>query len=150
MSKDDGIIINTIGYVEDVTRALFFTTAGVVTLAGTFTLGPIDLPRTGYNFFIGDMPTLKRDLTEYVREGIRRDYAESDVEKVLSKELGVNLEDGVVNPQSVSTEKLWDASEDYARSEYEKWVWPTLDNNYVKGKTAAELASEGKLKGGIR
>lgn len=108
-------------------------TFGLAFLIGTFALGPIDFPRTVYNTFVGDTPLIKNRLTAYVREGIKREnlaLKNSEIEQMLASELRVNLENGDVNPQNVAMERLWDASEDYAKSEYQRWVWPTLDNDY--------------------
>jgi hypothetical protein len=72
---------------------------GIAGLVATLMLGPIDLGRSVYNQIIGDTPILKRELLDYSRRDIL----------------------------NVSIEKLWDASEDHARSLYQRWVWPSLD-----------------------
>jgi|SRR3989344_5689958 len=117
-------------------------TLGLAFTIGTFAMGPIDFPRIVYNTFIGDTSIIKSRLTEYVKEGIRREVSgldDSQIERVLSRELDVGLENGVVNPQSVTMEKLWDASEDYASSWYQRWVWPTLvDGDYSTKEVKAE------------
>lgn len=103
---------------------------GIAGLVATLALGPIDLGRSVYNQLIGDTPVLKRELLGYTRRDIQSrnpDYAAQQVESKLAKELSYKLEGDKINPQDVSIEKLWDASEDHARSGYQRWVWPSLD-----------------------
>ena len=103
---------------------------GIAGLVATFTLGPIDLGRSVYNQIIGDTPILKRELLDYTRRDIQRknpNYNAQQVEKDLASELGYRLDGDKIDPQDVSIERLWDASEDHARSWYERWVWPSLD-----------------------
>ena len=120
-------------------------TLGTAFIIGTFTLGPIDLPRTVYNMLIGDTPLIKSRLTGYVREGIKRKYPaldSSEVEQRLARELDVRLEnDGVVDPQGASMEELWDRSEDYPLSGYGRWVWPSLKNDYSNGQETKAIST---------
>ena len=106
------------------------TTIGIAGLVATFALGPIDLGRSVYNQIVGDTPVLKRQLLDYSRSGIQREnpgYSTQEIENKLRKELGHKLDGEVINPQDVEIGKLWDASEDHARSFYERFVWPSLD-----------------------
>ena len=102
--------------------------AGIV---ATFALGPIDLCRSVYNQIIGDTPVLKRRLTNYVRRGISKEHSGYELQKVeelLAYELNISIsENGKVDPNQASIENLWDASEDNARSLYQRWVWPSLN-----------------------
>ncbi|PIN73771.1 hypothetical protein COV20_06140 [Candidatus Woesearchaeota archaeon CG10_big_fil_rev_8_21_14_0_10_45_16] len=103
---------------------------GIAGLVATLALGPMDLGRSVYNQIIGDTPILKRELLDYTRRDIQRSnpkYTVQQVEGNLANELGYKLEGDKIDPQDVSIEKLWDASEDHARSWYQKWVWPSLD-----------------------
>jgi len=103
---------------------------GIAGLVATLVLGPIDLGRSVYNQIIGDTPILKRELLDYTRRDIQRsnsNYTAQQVEVSLANELGYKLEGDKIDPQDVSIEKLWDASEDHARSWYQRWVWPSLD-----------------------
>jgi len=103
---------------------------GIAGLVATLALGPIDLGRSVYNQIIGDTPILKRELLDYTRRGIQRknpNYNTQQVEKDLANELGYRLDGDKIDPQDVSIEGLWDASEDHARSWYQRWVWLSLD-----------------------
>ncbi len=110
---------------------------GIAGLVATFALGPIDLGRSVYNQIIGDTPILKRELLDYSRIDIQRkhpDYSDLEIETELAHELGhtrytLELDAGThkIDPQEISIEKLWDASEDHARSQYQRWIWPSLD-----------------------
>ena len=99
----------------------------MVALAGsiaTFTLGPIDLARTAYNFSIGDAPVMKLELGDYVRRNLAVRAGNDNVEDNLAATLGTTYTPGEkVDLQKVSTEVLWDASEDYAPSTFERWFW---------------------------
>jgi len=103
---------------------------GIAGLVATLALGPVDLGRSVYNQIIGDTPILKRELLDYTRRDILRsnpNYTAQQVEGSLANELGYKFEGDKIDPQNVSIEKLWDASEDHARSWYQRWVWPSLD-----------------------
>ena len=103
---------------------------GIAGLVATFALGPIDIGRSVYNQIIGDTQILKRELLDYTRRDIQRNpryYTAQQVERDLANELGYRLYGDKIDPQDVSIEKLWDASEDHARSWYQRWVWPSLD-----------------------
>ena len=104
--------------------------AGAATLVATFSLGPIDFGRSVYNQIIGDTPVLKRHLTNYARKGIIREnpnLKKAGIELKLSNKLNAPIRsDGTVDPLQASIENLWDASEDYASSWYQRWVWPDL------------------------
>ena len=103
---------------------------GIAGLVATLMLGPVDLGRSVYNGVIGDTPVLKQKLVDYSRRGIKREnpnYSAQEVERALAGELNYRLSINNINPQEVSIEKLWDASEDHARSRYERWVWPSLE-----------------------
>jgi len=104
---------------------------GIAGLVATLMLGPIDLGRSVYNGIIGDTPVLKEQLLDYSRRDVRRknpNYTDKHVEGELANELHYRLNgSSEINPQKVSIERLWDASEDHARTWYERWVWPSLD-----------------------
>jgi hypothetical protein len=103
---------------------------GIAGLVATLMLGPIDLGRSVYNQIIGDTPILKRELLDYSRRDIQsknRQYTPQQVETALADELGYSLDGDRIHPLDVSIEELWDASEDHARSLYQRWVWPSLD-----------------------
>jgi hypothetical protein len=73
---------------------------------------------------------LKRELLDYSRRDIQsknRQYTPQQVETALADELGYSLDGDRIHPLDVSIEELWDASEDHARSLYQRWVWPSLD-----------------------
>ena len=84
---------------------------GITALVGTFTLGPIDLERTIYNWVIGDIPVIKSKLVDYVREGVKREiekynskFTPGQVEDRLAQELYLPPpnEGEKVNPQDAS------------------------------------------------
>ncbi len=87
-----------------------------------------------YNQIVGDTPVLKAQLTNYVRESIAQKNPQLKAGEVESH-LAYTLlrthapENGRrVDPNQVSIEDLWDASEEHARSWYEKWVWPSVNH----------------------
>ena len=94
-------------------------------------LGPIDTGRSVYNQIIGDTPALKRQLLDYSRQGIQemdRNITPQETERKLARELEYKLgADEKIDPLKVSTEKLLDSSEEYAKSFYHRWVWPSLE-----------------------
>ena len=110
---------------------------GIAGLVATFALGPIDLGRSVYNQIIGDTPILKRELLDYSRRDIQRKhlgYSALEIEAELANELchtgytlEINVDKDKIDPQEISIEKLWDASEDHARSQYQRWIWPSLE-----------------------
>ena len=108
--------------------------APVVGIAGwiaILSLGPIDLGRSVYHQIIGNIHVLKRELLDYTRRDIQRsnpNYTAQQIESILATGLRYKLGEDKLNPQDVSLEKLWDASEDHARSWYQRWVWPSLDD----------------------
>ena len=62
---------------------------------------------------------MKRELLDYSRRDIQKknlQYTPQQAESALANELGYNLDGDKINPLDVSIEKLWDASEDHARS----------------------------------
>ena len=92
--------------------------------------GPIDLTRSVYNHIIGDTPVLKRELLNYSRKDIQiknPKHTFQQVESSLANELNYKLEGEKINHLDVSVEKLWGASENHAKSLYQKWVWPSLN-----------------------
>ena len=94
-------------------------------------MGPIDLARSTYNQIIGDTPVIKTELVEYARKGIRTenpDWSEEGVEAELARELGVKVGKNGINPLEASILNLWDASEDYANSFWQQWIWADLDD----------------------
>lgn len=105
--------------------------ASIAGLVATFSLGPIDFGRAVYNQVVGDTPVIKRQLTDYVRSGIAREYPDKttqQLEQKLSNELKTPIsKDGKVDPMQVSSTNLWDASEDYAKSWYQRFIWPSLE-----------------------
>jgi len=115
-------------------------TWGVVAAAGALAasllLGPVDFGRSVYNEMIGDTPVLKRQLTNYCRQGITRYYedqtgsAETDpeqIERVLAREVGAVYREGKkVDPTEAGTNRLWNCSEDYAKGFYDQWIWTKL------------------------
>ncbi len=109
---------------------VLYAMAGISALVMMFRLGPMDSARTVYNQIIGDVPAIKRQLTDYARKGIQKENQEKqpgEVEKILAQELGIPYDGNKINPNEVSIEQLWDASEDHARSWYQRWVWPSVD-----------------------
>ncbi len=106
---------------------------GIAGFVATFALGPIDLGRSVYNQIIGDTSILKRELLDYSRRDIQiknQKWNNQQVESLLADELGhplYQLKEEKINPQDISIEKLWDASEEHARSFYQRWVWPFLN-----------------------
>ena len=123
MEDKDSSSGNGLGY--------FLGSVGIAGIVATFMLGPIDLARSVYNGIIGDTPVLKEQLLDYIRRDIRRKNLGENPEKDLANKIGVyNLDsNGRIDPQKVSVEKLWDAAEDHARSEYQRWIWTSLDDN---------------------
>ena len=110
--------------------SILYSMAGIAAIVEVLRLGPIDLGRTVYNQIIGDTPVIKRQLVDYCRRDIQRrnpNYTTEQVDRELANELEYRLEDGRINSQAVSIERLWDASEDHAKSWYQRWVWPSLD-----------------------
>ena len=114
--------------------------------SGIGCLGPVDLGRSVYNGIIGDTPVLKQQLVDYSKRDIKKlnpNYSFQEVETTLSNELNYRLKhhtmdllevettldnnDSGINPQEVSIEKLWDASENHSKSWYKRWVWPSLE-----------------------
>ena len=108
---------------------------GVAGLIATFIMGPIDLGSSVYNQIVGDTPVVKRELLDYSRRDIQRknpDSSPTAIERMLADEVNyrVPIADGeTVNPLDVSMEDLWDASEDHARSGYQRWIWPSLNEH---------------------
>jgi len=108
---------------------------GLAGLVASFSLGPIDLCRSVYNGIVGDTPVLKEQLVDYVRRDIARrnhSLAPADVESRMAIELnyvGKLPETGEVRLDSgkISIETLWNASEDHARSWYQRWIWPSIE-----------------------
>ena len=103
---------------------------GIAGLVATLMLGPIDLGRSVYNGIIVDTPVLKQQLLDSSRRDISRknpNYSGAQVEKILADELNYRLDGEKINPQTISVEKLWDSSEDHARSWYQRWVWLSLE-----------------------
>ena len=100
---------------------------GIAGIVATFAIGPIDCARSVYNLSIGDTAVMKNELVDYVRRGIAVRKGSPIVEEELSIVLRTNYTPTQsIDPQRVSTEVLWDASEDYAQSTWERWVWPSL------------------------
>jgi len=101
---------------------------GIASLVATFALGPTDLGRSVYNQIIGDTPVLKRQLVEYCRRDMMSTHPwepASSIERRLGNELryhfqnaGPESETLGIDPNQVSIETLWDASEDHAQSLY--------------------------------
>ncbi len=107
-----------------------YTGVLVAGIVATLSLGPIDFMRTLYNQLIGDTPVVKQKLVNYVRAGIARknsSLSPSDLEFKTAQALNVELKGEKVDPQQCASEKLWDASEDYAHSPWQRYVWPDLD-----------------------
>jgi hypothetical protein len=104
---------------------------GIASLVATLMLGPVDLGRSVYNGITGDTPVLKEQLLDYSRRDIKRknpNYTNQQAEVALADELHYKFNGSTeINPQKVSVERLWDASEDHARTWYERWVWPSLE-----------------------
>lgn len=118
MSDDDG---NGFG--------CFGPAVAVSGIVATLFLGPIDTGRTVYNLAIGDIPVMKQELVDYSRSrmGVRGED-KNQLEINLAFRLGVPYIQGKkVDAQAVSTEVLWDLSEDLAPDWYERWVWPKLN-----------------------
>ncbi|MBS3141524.1 hypothetical protein J4405_05275 [Candidatus Woesearchaeota archaeon] len=104
--------------------------AGVAALVALFRVGPIDLTRTVYNQIIGDGTVLKRELLNYSRRDIQRKapgYTPAQIDSLLAPELNAKIQDERINPLEISMENLWDASEEHARTGWERWMWPSLD-----------------------
>ena len=119
--------------VSDGLGCVLSALVGLTGLVTVFTLGPIDLGRTVYNQIVGDTPVIKRQLTAYVRSGIIKEHPKYDsieLERRLAQELEIPLvnEGEKVNPQDVGIGTLWDASEDYAKSWWQGWVWPSISD----------------------
>ena len=73
---------------------------------------------------------MKQQLLDSSRRDISRknpNYSGAQVEKILADELNYRLDGEKINPQTISVEKLWDSSEDHARSWYQRWVWLSLE-----------------------
>ena len=103
---------------------------GLAALVGLFTLGPIDLARTGYNAVVGDVPYIRAKAIDYCRRGISKENSSltgQEVEQRLASELKYGLKSGErINPQEVRMLELWDATEEHADGWYDRWVWPSL------------------------
>jgi hypothetical protein len=90
-------------------------------------MGPLDFGRSVYNSLIGDTPVLKQQLLDYSRMGIRKNFPKAsdlEVEQTLAKDLECNLDGPKINSQLVGIGKLWDLSEEYARNQFERKIWP--------------------------
>jgi hypothetical protein len=120
-------------------RGCLLGVVGTAAMCTTLMLGPIDFSRTVYNNLIGDMPVLKRQLVDYVRAGVYEYHANtlpgrtaehlSDraLEAYTAQALATEVRpDGRIDPQAVSTHRLWDAAEEYATSAYDCYVWTRL------------------------
>jgi hypothetical protein len=115
------------GYIKSTVSKIIYYSAAAAIVAGVCRLGPIDLPRTVYNNVTGDMPALKARLTDYCREGVQTENVNSEpaeIEKILANKLKVKLDNGKIKPEQASIENLWDATEDYAHSWFDRWIWP--------------------------
>jgi len=103
---------------------------GLAALIGFFTLGLIDFARTSYNAVVGDIPLIRTKAIDYSRKRIsltNPDLTFNELESKLATMLNYDLKEGEkINPQEVRMMEIWDATEDNARNEYERWVWPTL------------------------
>ena len=123
MGKDSESSDNGLG-------CLVSTGLGMAGLLAWFTLGPIDAMRTVYNAAVGDVPYLRNGLVEYSRQGIRNQnptFTPEEVESTLARELDYKLVSGEsIDPQNVRMMELWDASETFAHSGWDRYVWPSL------------------------
>jgi hypothetical protein len=103
---------------------------GLAALIGIFSLGPIDFVRTSYNAVVGDVPLIRSAAVDYTRDSNKRrnpNFSSEEVESRLATKLNYNLKgEDKINPQKVRMMEIWDATEDYAKSGYDRWVWPTL------------------------
>lgn len=105
---------------------------GLAALIGFFTLGPIDFVRTSYNAVVGDVPLIRAAAVDYSRNSIKQknpNLSSDEVESKLANILNYNFnlkENERIDPQKVRMMEIWDATEDYAKSGYDRWIWPTL------------------------
>jgi len=105
--------------------------AGGAALIATLTFGPIDLMRTVGNAFAGDAQGLKSGLIGYVKRDIQREHPYATLDQIefsLARDLGTDLYNREkIDPSDVSITTLWDMSEDRARSWWQRWFWPDLE-----------------------
>lgn len=111
------------------TSSLADAVAGAALIAACV-FGPVDAARTGFNAVTGRLPELKTALVQYVRQGVRREYPHigaHELEALVARELKTEIGPaGRIIPEEASTRRLWDASEKYAASGFERWLWPDL------------------------
>jgi len=142
-SKTDDII-----YSNNIIRSLVsrsylsiipYVCAAVIFTAPVLRLGPIDYARTAYNQIIGDMPVLRQKLLDYAREGVYEenpslnafqiDHALAD--EIQTRQIVAGKHDASckmpLDANTLSTELLWDLTEEHAHTLYQRLIWPTLD-----------------------
>ena len=115
---------------------------GASFIVACFQLGPFDAFNTISYECMGEMPLAKKRIIEYCRTSIKEknpDLTIEQINKQIADELGIELIAGkYINPQKISSIKLWDLAEDHAQTLYDRWIATPLLHSIEKEQIKAE------------